>query len=365
MKFSNEYRSPELIEKYLTKIKKITQKKWNIMEVCGGQTHAIFRYGIDQLIPPKINLLHGPGCPVCVTPSDMIDKAIMISFKPQTVLCTFGDMIRVPGSHDDLLSAKAKGANIRVVYSPLEAVELAKINHNQAFVFMAIGFETTAPLIASVVLTADKLNLNNFYILNGMVRIPPAIEMLLSNPAGKIDALLAPGHVCTISGYCEYEFISSKYNIPIIITGFEPADLVQGIFMAIDQLENGKAQVVNQYARAVIREGNNNAQLNINRVFDLADRHWRGLGVIKDSGYVLNNKFMQFDAQSHFNISVASSANDSRCIASDILQGFAKPDQCPEFNRNCRPDNPIGPMMVSSEGACSAYYKYRSNYAKR
>ncbi|MFH2036617.1 MAG: hydrogenase formation protein HypD [Candidatus Zixiibacteriota bacterium] len=365
MKYFEEYRSPQIIEEYIAKIKHVVRGQWNIMEVCGGQTHAIFRYGIDQLLPSNITLLHGPGCPVCVTPAQIIDQAIAISLKPDVIFCTFGDMIRVPGNDKDLISARGRGAIIKIVYSPLDAVTMAQNNLDKEIVFFAIGFETTAPLNASAVLMADKLGIKNFSILNGMVRIPPAIEALLSNPQCRIDAFLAPGHVCTITGLSEYESLVDKYHLPIVATGFEPVDLIRGIYEAAFQLENGQASLGNQYSRAVNYDGNKKAQFIIDQAFNIIDRDWRGLGNIKNSGYVLKEKYKRYDATSRFNIPLSNTENKNGCIVSDILRGLAEPNQCPEFGNNCQPEHPLGPMMVSSEGACAAYYKYRSNYAKR
>ena len=365
MKYIDEYRSSEIVKKYLSQIKRTVNGKWNIMEVCGGQTHAIFKSGLDQLLSSNITLLHGPGCPVCVTPTFKIDQAISVSLKPDTVLCTFGDMIRVPGNDGDLLSARGRGANVKIVYSPLDAIVLAQKYPDKNIVFFAIGFETTAPLNASSVLMANKLGIKNYSILNGMVRIPPAIEALLNTPNCRIDALLAPGHVCTITGLREYESLVAKYQIPIIATGFEPVDLIHVIYEAVNQLEKGEACLSNQYSRVVDFDGNKSAQFIINQVFDITERKWRGLGNIRNSGYTLKEKYKQYDAANRFDIVLTESDSENRCIVSDILSGLAKPNQCPEFGKNCQPEHPLGPMMVSSEGVCSAYYKYRSNYAKR
>ena len=363
MKYIDEYRSPEIIEKYISAINRMATDKWNIMEICGGQTHAIFRFGLDRLLPHRINLLHGPGCPVCVTPAELVDKAIHLSLQPDVILCTFGDMMRVPGSGSDLMQARSHGADIRIVYSPLDAIDIARQKDGNSVVLFAIGFETTAPLIASVILTAQKLGLGNLSILNGMVRIPPAIESLLNNPNSRIDALLAPGHVCTVSGYTEYENISDEYKIPIVVTGFEPLDLVQGIYMAVAQLEMGDTRTVNQYSRAVYRGGNVQARKTIDDVFDITDGEWRGLGLINNSGYALKDVFRQFDAETKFDISIPLAGNHKSCLVPEVLQGLARPNQCPEFGKACTPEHPLGPMMVSSEGSCAAYYKNRSAYA--
>ncbi len=365
MKYLDEYRSTEFVNRYLSRIKKTVHGHWNIMEVCGGQTHAIFKFGLDQLLPSNISLLHGPGCPVCVTPAFIIDQAISVSLKPGTILCTFGDMIRVPGNDADLLSARGRGADVKIVYSPLDAIELAKRHPDKEIVFLAIGFETTVPAIASTILTADKLKIKNFSILNATVRIPPAIEALLKNPECQIDALLAPGHVCTVTGLCEYELLVNKYQIPIIATGFETVDLIQGIFAAVDQLEKGKASLSNRYSRAIDFYGNKDAQYIISQVFDITDRQWRGLGIIENSGYILKKEYQQYDAENRFDIATTESDNENGCIVSDILSGRSIPSQCPEFGKTCRPEHPLGPMMVSSEGSCAAYYKYRSNDERR
>jgi hydrogenase expression/formation protein HypD len=366
MKYIDEYRSSDVVKSYLSQIKRIVNDKWNIMEVCGGQTHAIFKSGLDRLLTSNITLLHGPGCPVCVTPSFIIDQAISISLEPDTVLCTFGDMIRVPGNDGDMMAARAQGANVRAVYSPLDAVALAQKYPDKNIVFLAIGFETTAPLNASSVLMADRLRLKNYSILNSMVRIPPAIELLLNNPDCKIDAFLAPGHVCTITGLSEHESLVAEYRIPIIATGFESVDLIQGIYAAVSQLEKGEACLGNRYSRAVDYDGNKDAQMTIKEVFDIVDRQWRGLGIIKNSGYIIKEKYRHYDAENRFDIASAGFGDENNvCIGSDILRGLAEPDQCPQFGKDCRPEHPLGPMMVSSEGACAAYYKYRSDYAKQ
>jgi hydrogenase expression/formation protein HypD len=365
MKYINEYRASEIINRYIARINHTIKGRWNIMEVCGGQTHAIYKFGIDQLLSQNITLLHGPGCPVCVTPASIIDKAISIALKPNTILCTFGDMIRVPGNNGDLLSSRGNGAKIQIVYSPIDAVNLAEKHPNKNIVFLAIGFETTAPLIASTILIADRRKINNYSILNATVRIPPAIEALLANPTSRIDALLAPGHVCTITGLHEYELLADKYQIPIIATGFEPVDLINGICNAVERLERGEAGLGNSYPRAVNYYGNKNARDIINQVFDIVDRQWRGLGIIKSSGYALKDKYKNYDVENRFDIDLNDPTVDSRCIVSDILSGRAHPNQCPEFGTNCRPEHPLGPMMVSAEGTCAAYYRYGRDYARK
>jgi len=365
MKQLAEYRAPDIVEGYVSRINRMITREWNIMEVCGGQTHAIFKFGIDELLSSKIRLVHGPGCPVCVTPSSVIDKAIAIALKPKTVLCTFGDMIRVPGNNGDLLSARGSGADVRIVYSPLDAIEVALKNRDKEIVFLAIGFETTVPSIASTILMAEKQKIENYSILNATVRIPPAIEALLINPDCRIDALLAPGHVCTITGLQEYKSLAAKYKIPIVATGFEPVDLIKGIFAAVRRLEKNRIGLGNRYARAVDVFGNKNAQKIIDEVFDIVDRRWRGLGVIKESGYTLMDKYRFYDAENRFDVSVSEHEDENGCIVSDILSGRATPDQCPEFGKGCYPEHPLGPMMVSSEGVCAAYYKYGDKYARK
>jgi hydrogenase expression/formation protein HypD len=365
MKYISEYRSSELINKFVAELKRTVIGNWNIMEVCGGQTHAIYKFGIDHIIPDDIKLIHGPGCPVCVTPVSLIDNAISIALNKDTILCTFGDMMRVPGSNGDFLSARALGADIRIIYSPLEAVTLAQKNTKKEIVFLAIGFETTAPMNGYSVILASQKNIDNYSILNGMLRIPPAIDILLGVSNCHIDALLAPGHVCTVSGLGEYEALVNKYNIPIIATGFEPADIAEGIWLAVRQLERGEARLGNQYIRAVRKEGNLEAQKLIDETFYITEKEWRGLGIVKDSGYQLKGKYIKYDASHKFIESPEFFEANGECIISDILRGNTSPDQCSEFGKLCRPEHPLGPMMVSSEGVCSAYYRYRSKYERK
>jgi len=359
LKYLDEYRDSQAALKYAEAITRITTKPWTIMEVCGGQTHAILKHGIDQLLPDKITLLHGPGCPVCVTPIDIIDKAITIALNDDVIFCSFGDMLRVPGSVKNLLSAKAEGGDIRVVYSPMDALTIAQNNPSKETVFFAIGFETTAPANAMTVYQAKQLALSNFSILNAQVLIPPAIETILSSPAGKVQGFLAAGHVCTIMGFAEYEKIALKYKVPITVTGFEPLDILQGIHMNIIQLEQGRAFVENQYARAVQRAGNIQAQKLMREVYKVVNRTWRGLGEIPDSGLTLADKYTEYDAENKFDISGLDSKESAECISGLILQGLKKPPECKAFGKRCTPENPLGATMVSSEGACAAYYRYR------
>lgn len=357
MKYLDEYRQRELIEGQLEMIAARVRGRWTIMEVCGGQTHAILKHGIDRRLPENITLLHGPGCPVCVTPAETIDQAIEIAQRPEVMLCSFGDMLRVPGAEHDLLTARAEGADIRMVYTPLEAVALAKSNPDREVVFFAIGFETTAPVVATAVLQAESEGLSNFSILAAQVRIPPAIAAILEMKPRAVDAFLAPGHVCTVTGADEYVQLVERYRVPIVITGFEPVDLLQGIHSAVDQLERGKAKLENQYERAVREQGNSLARARIEQAFRTVDRSWRGLGIIPDSGFALREQYAGFDAVRRFRPG-ASAAAASDIYCGRVLSGTLKPVECPYFGSKCRPESPVGPCMVSSEGACAAYYRY-------
>lgn len=357
MKYLSEYRNIEATKVVLDSLKKTVSKPWNIMEICGGQTHGLVKNGILDLLPEKIRMIHGPGCPVCVTPLHLIDKAIEL-LEQGVILCSFGDMIRVPGSKQSLLEAKAKGGDLRILYSPLEAVKIAKNNPDKEVVFFAVGFETTAPANALSVLHAQKEGLSNYSILVSHVLVPPAMEAILDDKFSNIDAFLGAGHVCAIMGYKEYHALVDKYQIPIIITGFEPLDLVQGIQMAVNQLEAGIYKVENQYARVVKEEGNLNAIRIINQVFEIGDREWRGIGMIPDSGYKLTEDFSLYDAERKFGIEGIKVSEHPNCMAGDVLKGIKKPIDCPEFGKTCSPANPLGAPMVSSEGACSAYYNF-------
>lgn len=358
MKYLSEYRDPEMVQEYLKEIHKITTKPWTLMEICGGQTHSLVKNGLLDLLPEKITMVHGPGCPVCVTPVSVIDEAVYLSMLPNIILCSFGDMLRVPGSKKSLLEAKAEGADVRILYSPLEAVQLAKANPDKQVVFFAVGFETTAPANALSVVHAYQLGITNYSILASHVLVPPAMEAILGDKDNKIDAFLAAGHVCTIMGMDEYDPIAEKYQTPIVVTGFEPVDLLQGILMAIQQLEKGIYKVENQYARTVQREGNKMAQDTIHEVFETGDRVWRGIGTIPDSGYEVNDKYKNYNARVKFVIDIPFAEENKECISGEIMKGLKKPMQCPNFGTLCKPEHPLGAPMVSSEGACAAYYHY-------
>lgn len=360
MKHLTEYRNPELVHEYLQEIAKITTRNWTIMEICGGQTHSLVKNGIIDLLPKEITMVHGPGCPVCVTSISVIDEAVYLAQQPNTILCSFGDMLRVPGSKKNLLELKAEGADIRILYSPLEAVQLAKENPNKEVVFFAVGFETTAPANALSVIQAAKMKVPNYSILASHVLVPPAMEAILSDEENKIDAFLAAGHVCTIMGMEEYDPIALKYKTPIVVTGFEPVDLLQGILMAIKQLEKGIYKVENQYTRYVQREGNKMAMNTINEVFTTSDRIWRGIGSIPQSGYEVNEAYKQYNARLKFGLNLPIAEENKECISGDIMKGLKKPKQCENFGTKCKPEHPLGAPMVSSEGACAAYYHYAS-----
>ena len=357
MKYLSEYRNIEATKQILDHLEKSVTRPWNIMEICGGQTHGLVRNGILELLPDKIRMIHGPGCPVCVTPLHLIDKAIAL-LEQGVILCSFGDMIRVPGSKQSLLEAKAKGGDLRILYSPLEAVNIAKNNPDKEVVFFAVGFETTAPANALSVLHAEKEGLKNYSILVSHVLVPPAMEAILDDEYCNIDAFLGAGHVCAIMGYKEYHPLVEKYKIPIIITGFEPLDLVQGIQLAVNQLERGIHLVENQYSRVVKEDGNSNAIQIIRQVFEVGDREWRGIGMIPNSGYRLTKNYRAFDAESKFGIEGIKVSEHPNCMAGEVLKGIKKPVNCPEFGTTCTPANPLGAPMVSSEGACSAYYNF-------
>jgi hydrogenase expression/formation protein HypD len=360
MKHISEYRDPGLVHQYLNELHRITQGSWTVMEICGGQTHSLVKNGILDMLPPGITMVHGPGCPVCVTPISVINEAIYMAQQPGIILCSFGDMLRVPGSSTSLLEAKAKGADVRILYSPLEAVQLAIANPSKEVVFFAVGFETTAPANALSVIQAHKLNLPNYSILTSHVLVPPAMEAILQDEENRIDAFLAAGHVCAIMGIEEYYPIAERYKIPIVITGFEPVDLLQGILMAVQQLETGVYQVQNQYSRAVNPEGNQVARETIHEVFEVSDRTWRGIGNIPGSGYEVCDTYRKYNTRIKFNLSLPYVPENSQCISGAIMKGLKKPFQCQNFGTKCRPENPLGAPMVSSEGACAAYYHYAS-----
>ena len=363
MKFMDEYRDAELAQKFAREIHRITTRHWKIMEVCGGQTHAIVKFGIDELLPKQIELIHGPGCPVCVTPLEVIDQALEIAARPEVIFTSFGDMLRVPGSTTDLLSVKAKGGDVRIVYSPLDAVKIAELNPAREVVFFGVGFETTAPATAMAVYQAAQKKLNNFSMLISHVLVPPAIEALMSSPNCQVQAFLAAGHVCTVMGYEEYFPLVEKYRVPIVVTGFEPLDILHGVLLTVQQLESGRAEVENQYARAVTRAGNQPAQDLIKKVFKVVPRKWRGVGEIAQSGLGLADAFAAFDAAKKFGLADRHVDEPAECMAGLILQGLKKPHECPAFGRKCTPEHPLGATMVSSEGACAAYYRYRRHDA--
>ncbi|MBN1433132.1 hydrogenase formation protein HypD [Candidatus Fermentibacterales bacterium] len=363
MKFVDEYRSGEAATAYAEALHDISTSDWTIMEVCGGQTHAIVRFGIDRLLPGCITLVHGPGCPVCVTPVSLIDKAIEIAASPGAVLCSFGDMLRVPGSSRDLFSARAEGGDVRTVYSPMDALDIARQEPESRVVFFAVGFETTAPVTAAAVLTARREKLLNFSLLVAHVRVPPAMEAVLSSPDNRVQGFLAAGHVCTVMGYGEYGPIASRFGVPIVVTGFEPLDILQGIHMCVLQLEKGVAGVENQYGRAVRPEGNPAARALMDRAFVTVDRAWRGLGGIPRSGLGLRPELSGFDAEEHFGKARAEldDVTAGSCLSGLVLRGAIQPADCPSFGRACTPEHPLGAPMVSSEGACAAYYRYGRN----
>ena len=359
MKYLDEFRDPELAGRLLTEIRAAITGQWAIMEVCGGQTHSIIRNGIDQLLPDGIELIHGPGCPVCVTPIEMIDRALAIAARAGVIFCSFGDMLRVPGSTGDLFSVKARGGDVRVVYSPLDAVTIAAEHPDREVVFFAVGFETTAPANAMAVHQARERGLRNFSMLVSHVLVPPAMEAIMSSPTCRVDGFLAAGHVCTVMGSWQYQPLVERYHVPIVITGFEPLDVLEGIRRCVIQLESGRAEVENAYQRAVRPEGNLPAQEMLDQVFDTDDRQWRGIGMIPESGWNLSDAYAEFDASRRFDLAELSVAEPTRCRAGEVLQGLIKPSECECFGAECTPRSPLGAPMVSSEGACAAYYQYR------
>lgn len=359
MKFVDEYRDKDAAARMAAAIEQVTTRPWTIMEICGGQTHAIVKYGVDRLLPDAITLIHGPGCPVCVTPVELIDKALEIAALPEVIFCSFGDMLRVPGSHSDLLTIKANGRDVRIVYAPLDAVKLALHHPEKQVVFFAVGFETTAPATALAVLQASQLNITNFSMLVAHVCVPPAMEMILSAPHNQVQGFLAAGHVCTVMGYTKYEPLAQLYRTPIVVTGFEPLDILHGIYLCVKQLEAGRASVENQYTRAVGREGSRDAQQLITEVFEVTHRQWRGLGAIADSGLGLRKRYAGFDAIQRFGPAAPGTTTPTECISGLVLQGARKPQECPAFGTRCTPEQPLGAPMVSTEGACAAYYRYR------
>jgi hydrogenase expression/formation protein HypD len=358
MKYVTEYRDVKLVRGVVDEIARIATRRWVIMEICGGQTHAIVRYGLDQILPPSIELVHGPGCPVCVTPLELIDKALAIASQPDVIFCSYGDMLRVPGSERDLFSVKASGGQVRVVYSPLDAVEIARQNPDKQVVFFAIGFETTAPANVMSVLAARSMGLKNFSILVSHVRVPPAMHAILGSPSNRVQGFLLAGHVCAVMGYHEYPPLAEQYKVPMAVTGFEPLDLAQGILYTVRMLEEGRVAVENAYARTVTFEGNVPAQKTIREVFEDCDRTWRGIGTIPLSGWRLRPEFADFDAEKRFDVGDIQTKESPLCIAGQILQGLKKPHDCSAFGNECTPEHPLGATMVSAEGACAAYYKY-------
>ena len=361
MKYLAEFRSPQTAQKLVRAIAEIATQSWRIMEVCGGQTHSIMKYGIDQLLPEQITLIHGPGCPVCVTPLASIDKALAIAAQPDVIFCSFGDMLRVPGSHQDLLGLKAQGADIRIVYSPLDAVRLARKQPKKQVVFFGVGFETTAPTTALAAYQAQQLGLNNFSLLICHVRVPPVMQALLNSPNQHVQGFLGAGHVCSIMGYHEYAPICERYRVPIVITGFEPVDILQGLYLCIKQLEQNRHQVENQYSRVVKIEGNQSAQQLMKKVFKIVDRQWRGMGEIPASGLALADEYEPWNAESRYDVAAINPEEPTDCRSGEVLQGTIKPPQCSQFGKHCTPEHPLGATMVSSEGACAAYYRYRQN----
>jgi hydrogenase expression/formation protein HypD len=358
MKYMSEYRDPELAKKYLVEIKNIVSKPWSIMEVCGGQTHSLVKNGIIEMLPKEITMIHGPGCPVCVTPLHLIDKAVYLALEKGVIMCSFGDMLRVPGSKMSLLEAKAQGADVRILYSPLEAVNIAENYPEKEVVFFAVGFETTAPANALSVIHAHRKGLKNYSILASHVLVPPAMKAVIDDEESKIDGFLAAGHVCTIMGNAEYHPLSELYKVPIVVTGFEPLDVLQGILMVIRQLEQNHFKVENQYSRIVKEEGNTEAQKVITEVFEVQNQMWRGIGEIPDSGFAVRDKYAAFDAAKKYNVNIEKAQENPECISGQIMKGIKKPYECQHFGKKCKPTNPLGAPMVSSEGACAAYYHF-------
>ncbi len=358
MRFLDEYRDHDSVQRMAQEIRRATTRPWTIMEVCGGQTYTIVKSGLQELLPPLITLVHGPGCPVCVTPVAMIDRAVATALLPQVILCSFGDMLRVPGSTQSLLDAKSLGADVRIVYSPLDALQLARSNPSREVVFFAVGFETTAPANAMAVWQAAREKLSNFSMLVSHVLVPPAMEAVLASPQCQVQAFLAAGHACMVTGYEEYFVISRTYRVPIVVTGFEPLDLLEGVLMLVAQLEAGGADVENQYTRAVKRVGNREAQARVVEVFEVTHRAWRGIGEIPRSGLRLRDHYRGMDAEARFGIQLEEAAESAECIAGLVLQGLRRPYDCPAFGTRCTPDTPLGAPMVSSEGACAAYFHF-------
>jgi len=365
VQYIDEYRDPQIAHALVAKIVKRVSRPWVLMEICGGQTHTIMRYGLDELLPPQLELVHGPGCPVCVTPLEMIDKAIALASRPDVILVSYGDMLRVPGSHSDMFRAKAAGADVRIVYSPMEAVKIAQANPQRKVVFFAVGFETTAPANGMAVWQAKELGLTNFSVLVSHVLVPPAMRLLLNQPANRVQGFIAPGHVCTVMGYSEYEKLVEEFRVPIVVGGFEPLDLLEAVLMLVEQLETGQARLENQYARSVARAGNVQAQTVMKTIFEVCDRKWRGIGPIGASGFRLRPEFATYDAERVFGMEEAGAEEPGECISALVLLGQKKPPDCSAFATRCTPENPLGAPMVSAEGACAAYYRYRRHTVVR
>lgn len=363
MKYLDEYRDGAIARKLAAEISATATKPWVLMEICGGQTHTIMRYGLDELLPRAVELVHGPGCPVCVTPLETVDRAIALAMRPDVILVSYGDMLRVPGSSSDLFRAKAQGADVRIAYSPMEALKIAKANPDRKVVFLAIGFETTAPANAMAAYQAKREGLANFSMLVSHVLVPPAIRALLASPSNRVQGFIAPGHVCTVMGFHEYESLARDFAVPIVVGGFEPVDLLQSILMLVKQLESRETRVENQYVRSVSYEGNQAAQKILKDVFEIADQKWRGIGMIPRSGLRLREEYALHDAEKVFNLNLISADEPAECISAQVLQGLRKPVDCPAFAIRCTPENPLGAPMVSAEGACAAYYHYRRHAA--
>jgi hydrogenase expression/formation protein HypD len=359
VKYLEEFSNPEVGRRLLDEIRATVTRPWSIMEICGGQTHTIIRHGIDQLLPPEVELIHGPGCPVCVTPLEVIDKALAIAARPGVIFCSFGDMLRVPGTDRDLFRVRGEGGDVRVVYSPLDSLAIARDNPDREVVFFGIGFETTAPPNAMTVYQAKRLGIRNFSLLVSHVRVPPAIEAIMNSPACRVQGFLAAGHVCSVMGVAEYPDLAERHRVPIVVTGFEPLDILEGIRRTVHQLERGEHTVDNAYARAVQEQGNPAAKAMLADVFEVTDRAWRGIGVIPDSGWRLSSRYRDYDAEYRFEVTGIDTLEPAECRSGEVLQGLLKPNECAAFGTTCTPRNPLGATMVSSEGACAAYYLYR------
>lgn len=359
MKYRDEYRDPVAAEKLRRAIQHVVTRPWTIMEVCGGQTHTIVRYGLTELLPAELEVVHGPGCPVCVTPIEMIDQAIELAAQPNVIFCSFGDMLRVPGSRCDLFHVKASGGDVRIVLSPLDCLKLAQQNPDRTVIFFAVGFETTAPANAMAIWQAKRSGIRNFAVLVSHVLVPPAIRGILSSPANRVQGFLGAGHVCAVTGYADYEPLAQQFRVPIVVTGFEPLDLLEGIYRCVRMLEEGRVGVENQYVRAVRREGNSQAMRIVHEVFQVTDRNWRGIGIVPRSGYELTVDYSDFDALRRYPVKRVAATESTECISGEILQGLNKPYDCPAFAKACTPETPLGATMVSSEGTCAAYYHFR------